>query len=107
MLKDTHVLPDGLDPTAPPEDFGVQLRVAMHAALAETKAEMVAVQLDDALGSPLQPNFPGTVDTYPNWRIKMPYSVEKIAAQKPLVDIADVMQNAGRGTDAHLRRKQA
>jgi len=107
MLKDTHVLPDGLDPTTPPEDFGVPLRVAVHAALAETTAEMVAVQLDDALGSPLQPNFPGTIDSYPNWRIKMPYSVEKITAQKPLVDIADVMQNAGRGRDAHQRRKQA
>ena len=107
MLKDTHVLPDGIDPTTPPEEFSVPLRVAMHAALAETKAEMVAVQLDDALGSPLQPNFPGTVDTYPNWRIKTPYRVEKIAIQKPFVEIAAVMQNAGRGTDAQQRRKQA
>lgn len=45
--------------------------VAMHRFLAATVADLVAATLWDAVGDPRQPNLPGTVDQYPNWRLPL------------------------------------
>lgn len=45
--------------------------VAMHRFLAGTPALLVAATLWDAIGDPRQPNVPGTVDEYPNWRLAL------------------------------------
>ncbi len=44
---------------------------AMHAFLARTPALLVAASPADAIGDPRQPNLPGTVDEYPNWRLPL------------------------------------
>ncbi|HSK98295.1 MAG TPA: hypothetical protein VK891_16830, partial [Euzebyales bacterium] len=50
----------------------VRARVlAMHRFLAATPSLLVAGALWDAIGDPRQPNVPGTVDTYPNWRLPL------------------------------------
>jgi len=36
-------------------------------------------QIEDLLGVVEQVNLPGTVDQYPNWRRKLPLTVEQIA----------------------------
>lgn len=43
--------------------------VAMHRFLASTPSALVAAALWDGVGDPRQPNVPGTVDQYPNWRL--------------------------------------
>lgn len=43
--------------------------LAMHALLARTPARLVLAALGDAVGDVRQPNLPGTVDEYPNWRL--------------------------------------
>lgn len=48
-----------------------ELVLAMHAFLARTPSLLVASSLGDALGDRRQPNMPGTVDTYPNWRLPL------------------------------------
>jgi 4-alpha-glucanotransferase len=44
---------------------------AMHAFLARTPSLLVAASPADAIGDPRQPNLPGTVDEYPNWRLPL------------------------------------
>ena len=45
---------------------------ALHAFVARTPSALVVASLRDAAGDPRQPNLPGTVDEYPNWRL--PYA---------------------------------
>jgi 4-alpha-glucanotransferase len=39
---------------------------------------LVAVQLEDLVGMEEQANLPGTVDRHPNWRRKLPVSLEQL-----------------------------
>ena len=43
--------------------------LAMHAALADSPCRLVLAAYGDAVGDLRQPNLPGTVDQYPNWRL--------------------------------------
>jgi 4-alpha-glucanotransferase len=43
--------------------------LAMHAALAAAPSRLVLAAFGDAVGDLRQPNLPGTVDEYPNWRL--------------------------------------
>ena len=54
-----------------PDASDEELAIAMHAFLARTPALLVAASLGDALGDRRQPNMPGTVDEYPNWRLPL------------------------------------
>jgi 4-alpha-glucanotransferase len=62
--------------------------VAMHTFLAQSSAKLVGIQLEDIFEMDAQMNIPGTVDgpvmdastdpkTYPDWRQKLPYSLEE------------------------------
>jgi 4-alpha-glucanotransferase len=42
---------------------------AMHAALVAAPSRLVLAAFGDAVGDVRQPNLPGTVDEYPNWRL--------------------------------------
>ncbi|MDR7280924.1 4-alpha-glucanotransferase [Catenuloplanes atrovinosus] len=64
----------------PPEPAPVSVEeiiVAMHEALAATPCRLVVASPYDVLGEPRQPNLPGTVDQYPNWRIPLPATLEE------------------------------
>lgn len=43
--------------------------LAVHAFVARTPSTLVAASIADAVGDLRQPNLPGTVDQYPNWRL--------------------------------------
>jgi 4-alpha-glucanotransferase len=43
--------------------------LAMHGALVESPCRVVLAAFGDAVGDVRQPNLPGTVDEYPNWRL--------------------------------------
>ena len=53
--------------------------------LARTRSRLLAVSLEDLLDVVDQPNIPGTVNEHPNWRQRLPVSLEKIAST---VDVA-------------------
>ncbi len=63
LLRAEGLLDDG------PEPDEETLVVALHRALARTPSRLVAATLWDAVGDLRQPNLPGTVDEYPNWRL--------------------------------------
>ena len=55
-----------------------ELILALHAFLAATPSRLVAASPYDAVGEVRQPNLPGTVDEYPNWRIPFPVALEDL-----------------------------
>jgi 4-alpha-glucanotransferase len=73
MLRKTGLLPAGGDEV-----------LAMHAALVASPARIVLAAFGDAVGDLRQPNLPGTIDEYPNWRLPVadgdgrPLSLEQL-----------------------------
>lgn len=51
------------------EQCGGDPVLAMHAALVAAPSRLVLAAYGDAVGDVRQPNLPGTVDEYPNWRL--------------------------------------
>jgi 4-alpha-glucanotransferase len=66
----------------------------VHALLADSPAAMVAVSLDDALGAVEQPNLPGTVDQHPNWRRRLPVTLDAVDSAPGLKRISGIMAAA-------------
>ncbi|MEL7139455.1 MAG: 4-alpha-glucanotransferase [Pseudomonadota bacterium] len=97
LLAEARILPEGIDPTAPPEDADAPLLDAIHALMARSSAALVAVQLDDVLGTLEQPNIPGTIHEHPNWRRRHEAPVERLAEHPSLQRIAAEMRAFGRG----------
>ena len=52
---------------------------AVQAYLATTPSRLHVIQLEDVFGVREQPNLPGTTDSHPNWRRKLPVPVEALA----------------------------
>ena len=55
-----------------------QLVVAMHALLGRSRSRLVLISPYDVIAEVRQPNLPGTVDQYPNWRLPLPESLEEL-----------------------------
>nr|WP_210292131.1 4-alpha-glucanotransferase [Aurantimonas endophytica] len=96
-LADARLLPSGMDDLASgeaglPETLPDSLAIALHRFIARTPSLLVAVQLDDMLGSEKQSNLPGTTDQYPNWRIRSSTSIEDIAADERFRRLAAAMR---------------
>lgn len=69
----------------------------IHGQLAHSKAALVAVQLDDALGIVDAQNLPGTIDQHPNWRRKYDVELDDLYLDKRVRETAKLMNDAGRG----------
>ncbi|RYF83761.1 MAG: malto-oligosyltrehalose synthase, partial [Comamonadaceae bacterium] len=54
------------------ERLSLAATTAVHAWLARTPARLMMVQAEDLLGVAEQANLPGTVDSHPNWRRRLP-----------------------------------
>jgi 4-alpha-glucanotransferase len=72
-----------------------EVMTAMHAALAASPSSLIAASLYDVLGEIRQPNLPGTVDEYPNWRQPLPATLEEIVRDPAVRRTADMLA-AGR-----------
>ena len=68
----------------------------IHRRLAQANASMVAIQLDDIAEQTSQQNLPGTVDTYPNWHLKSPFTLDDIRTSDAFMDLSKVMRAQGR-----------
>lgn len=63
--------------------------------LAHTPCRILALALEDLLGVKDQPNVPGTIDQHPNWRRKLPLSIEDLGTELALAPFRLAL--AGRG----------
>jgi 4-alpha-glucanotransferase len=84
---------EGLVGPDPAED---ELVVALHALLGRTRSRIALVSPYDVVGEVRQPNLPGTVDEYPNWRLPLPLSLEELVTDPRVRAVVDVVR-ADRG----------
>ncbi|MDD7941840.1 4-alpha-glucanotransferase [Actinomycetospora lutea] len=71
---------DGDDPDA--------VVLAMHRLLATARSRIVLAAFTDVLGDVRQPNLPGTVDAYPNWRIPLSHSLDALLTDPRTLAVA-------------------
>jgi 4-alpha-glucanotransferase len=72
--------------------------VAMHALLTRARSALRLTSPPDALGETRQPNLPGTVDEYPNWRIPLPVPLEELFSQASVQRVTHALgQDANAG----------
>lgn len=83
LLRDEGLLGDD-----PAEDDVI---VAMHAMLARTPSRLALVSPYDVVGATRQPNLPGTVDEYPNWRLPLPVTLEQLRDDERVVRIVSAV----------------
>jgi 4-alpha-glucanotransferase len=79
-------------PDAPEE----QIVAAMHALLARSACRLVLAAPYDVIGEARQPNLPGTVDEYPNWRLPLPVSLEELLADPRVDDVVAALRSGDR-----------
>jgi 4-alpha-glucanotransferase len=78
-----------------PADAGEEdLVVALHRLLATSASTLLLTSPQDAVGEPRQPNLPGTIDQYPNWRIPLPVSVDELLAHPVVVRALEALREA-------------
>jgi 4-alpha-glucanotransferase len=71
-----------------------ELGDAVLAYLARSRARLMLVQLEDVVAESEQANLPGTIDAHPNWRRRLPRSLEEIVAGAELAHIAALVGEA-------------
>jgi (1->4)-alpha-D-glucan 1-alpha-D-glucosylmutase len=71
-----------------------------HAFLARTPSKLLMVQPEDVFELVEQANLPGTVDQHPNWRRKLPVSVERWKSDPRVQRLADAMAERSFSNDS-------
>lgn len=66
---------------------------AMHQFLAATPSRLKLISPYDVLAEPHQPNLPGTIDEYPNWRLPLPHSLEELRADPRVNTVLAAFRN--------------
>ena len=92
LLREEGLLPADVDAAEPPAELNDATAEGLHRLLARSRAELVAVQLEDIFGFVEQQNLPGTVDEYPNWRRRYPVGVELLSDDPDLRAVASIFE---------------
>ncbi|OGA38295.1 MAG: 4-alpha-glucanotransferase [Betaproteobacteria bacterium RIFCSPLOWO2_12_FULL_68_19] len=64
---------------------------AIHAFVAATPSCVMMAQIEDAIGVSEQANMPGTTGEHPNWKRKLPETLEALATSERVRDLAAVL----------------
>ena len=82
MLEDLEhrgVLPAGAAVVPEPGDpCPLELREAILDYLAQSQAALMEVRLEEVFGVAEQQNLPGTRQEHPNWRVKLPLTLDQM-----------------------------
>jgi 4-alpha-glucanotransferase len=76
--------------------YSPDLGEAILAYLAHSRARLALVQLEDVAGEAEQANLPGTTEAHPNWRRRLPSSLEDLLTGPAMAGVAALM-TAARG----------
>lgn len=74
------------------------LVLSLHRALVASPCRIVLASLGDALGDLRQPNLPGTIDEYPNWRLPLadgsgrPVTLEEALGSEGVRRLTDLLR---------------
>jgi 4-alpha-glucanotransferase len=86
---------EGLLSGASVEPSEEQIVVAMHALLARTPCRLLLASPYDVVGELRQPNLPGTVEQYPNWRLPLPVTLEQLQRDPRVELVLTALRPAG------------
>ncbi|HEX5405750.1 MAG TPA: 4-alpha-glucanotransferase [Pseudonocardiaceae bacterium] len=77
--------------------------LALHELLATASARLLLTSPADVVGEVRQPNMPGTVDQYPNWRIPLTVTLEEFFADDRVPRVVAPLRDArpSEGDSAH------
>ncbi|WP_231123001.1 4-alpha-glucanotransferase [Mycobacterium asiaticum] len=89
LLRSENLLPAGHSAAEPDE---TAIIVAMHRFLAATPSRLKLISPYDVIGETRQPNLPGTVDEYPNWRQPLPATLEGLREDDRVAKITAVFR---------------
>ncbi len=81
---------EGLVEGAEPDEQ--ELVLAIHTLLASTRSRLALISPYDVIGEVRQPNLPGTVDEYPNWRLPLPLRLEELFTDERVADVVRRMR---------------
>ena len=85
-LKRQDLLPTDLAP----DGFDERLIAAVHRFLARSPSALMLIQAEDLLGVETMVNLPGTIDEHPNWRRRLPLSVDEMLADPRFDDLSSL-----------------
>jgi 4-alpha-glucanotransferase len=94
VRKDRAALLEMLRSTGLLERYDDDIVLAMHGALLDSPSRLVLAAFGDAVGDLRQPNLPGTVDEYPNWRLPVADAAGRPLTLEQLLDDAGVRRLA-------------
>jgi 4-alpha-glucanotransferase len=78
-LEHRGLLPEGGPVTSEPGDAcPLELREAILDYLAQSEAPLMEVRLEEVFGVAEQQNLPGTRQEHPNWRVKLPLTLDQM-----------------------------
>lgn len=86
---------EGLLGPSEPDDAAII--AAMHRLLASTPSRLKLIAPYDVVAELRQPNLPGTVDAYPNWRLPLPETLEQLRADPRVGEITAAFRGPGSG----------
>ncbi|BBX43242.1 4-alpha-glucanotransferase [Mycobacterium simiae] len=79
----------------PPDPDEAAVITAMHRFLASTPSRLKLISPYDVLAEPRQPNLPGTIDEYPNWRLPLPTTLEGLRTDPRVAEITAIFRASG------------
>jgi 4-alpha-glucanotransferase len=94
LLRSEGLLPPA-DTTSGNGPDEAAIIAAMHRLLASTPSRLKLISPHDVLAEPRQPNLPGTVDEYPNWRLPLPQTLEQLRTDPRIAEITDAFRAPG------------
>ncbi|MHA7648626.1 4-alpha-glucanotransferase [Mycobacterium sp. ML4] len=89
LLRSERLLPP--DEAEPDEAVII---AAMHRLLAATPSRLKLISPYDVLAEVRQPNLPGTIDEYPNWRLPLPETLEQLRADPRVAEITALFRRS-------------
>ena len=94
-LGQRGLLPEGAAVTPEPGDpCPLELREAILDYLAQSEAALMEVRLEEVFGVAEQQNLPGTRQEHPNWRVKLPLTLDQMEESPEPARLADRLNQA-------------
>jgi 4-alpha-glucanotransferase len=103
VREERRALLEMLTETGLLDRYGGDVVLAMHGALVDSPSVLVLAAFGDAVGDLRQPNLPGTVDEYPNWRLPVadgsgrPLTLEELLASPGVRRLTALLDEGLRG----------
>lgn len=94
---------DLLPPNLAAEGFDDRLTLAVHRFLARSPSALMLIQAEDLLSVETMVNLPGTVDEHPNWRRRLPLTVDQMLSDPRFGELSSLRERPRR---AEPRKKR-